>query len=380
MLPRLGDNWTTLLAAIEHTVRTGDPRYAPVAFVLAAHWLNHGRTLDAETLVTSVLQAGPPDRYQGLLLGVLAYRAHARGDYVEALRLADEAIALERTLDGPAPLARSLLIAAISEAELGLFIPALRHFDECIGLLRTLEQPQALAMALNSHAWAALRAGDVDLASSMIDECLSIIDQDGSPVVASGTLHTAGVIALTRTDVDLAEEYFAEAVRVGPDTHRGVAMALHGLGVVAVAKGDPERAVRLIEAGAVIGAAIKETNGPYWQAQVDKAFATAAAQLAPARLRAAQTTARRMNLRRAVDYALDTTNLRSATDEEDGQLLTTRERDIATLITAGLTNAQIARRLGVSSATVATHLKRILCKLDVRTRAQLAAWMSKTFV
>ncbi|MDN6175994.1 MAG: response regulator transcription factor, partial [Brevibacterium sp.] len=52
--------------------------------------------------------------------------------------------------------------------------------------------------------------------------------------------------------------------------------------------------------------------------------------------------------------------------------LTAREREIAEAVAKGMTNAQVARSLFVSNATVKTHLARIFYKLDVSTRVQLA--------
>ena len=50
--------------------------------------------------------------------------------------------------------------------------------------------------------------------------------------------------------------------------------------------------------------------------------------------------------------------------------LTAREVDVLRLVAAGLTNDDIASRLGVSPVTVKTHVTRILAKLGAETRAQ----------
>jgi DNA-binding NarL/FixJ family response regulator len=48
--------------------------------------------------------------------------------------------------------------------------------------------------------------------------------------------------------------------------------------------------------------------------------------------------------------------------------LTPRQRELLRLVAAGHTNAQIARRLGVSEGTVRTHLKNIYERLQVSSR------------
>jgi len=51
--------------------------------------------------------------------------------------------------------------------------------------------------------------------------------------------------------------------------------------------------------------------------------------------------------------------------------LTSREQEVLTLVGKGLTNAQIAPRLGVSESTVKTHVANVLGKLGLHTRHEL---------
>jgi DNA-binding NarL/FixJ family response regulator len=51
--------------------------------------------------------------------------------------------------------------------------------------------------------------------------------------------------------------------------------------------------------------------------------------------------------------------------------LTAREREVVTLVAAGLSNEEIAARLFVTPLTAKTHVNRAMTKLDARDRAQL---------
>jgi DNA-binding CsgD family transcriptional regulator len=53
--------------------------------------------------------------------------------------------------------------------------------------------------------------------------------------------------------------------------------------------------------------------------------------------------------------------------------LTTSEQEVARLIASGLTNNQVAARLGMSPHTVDGRLRRVFAKLGVNTRVELTA-------
>jgi len=60
-----------------------------------------------------------------------------------------------------------------------------------------------------------------------------------------------------------------------------------------------------------------------------------------------------------------------------GPQLTGRELEVAGLVAEGLTNQAIARRLSVAPRTAETHVENIRRKLQVRSRAQIAAWATE---
>ena len=60
-------------------------------------------------------------------------------------------------------------------------------------------------------------------------------------------------------------------------------------------------------------------------------------------------------------------------DETIATLLTPREREIAALVSAGMSNKEIAQRIEVSAGTVKIHLSNIFQKLNLSNRTSLAA-------
>jgi pimeloyl-ACP methyl ester carboxylesterase/DNA-binding CsgD family transcriptional regulator len=60
-----------------------------------------------------------------------------------------------------------------------------------------------------------------------------------------------------------------------------------------------------------------------------------------------------------------------------GPRLTGRELEVAGLVAEGLTNQAIARRLSVAPRTAEAHVENIRRKLEVRSRAQIAAWVTE---
>jgi DNA-binding CsgD family transcriptional regulator len=59
------------------------------------------------------------------------------------------------------------------------------------------------------------------------------------------------------------------------------------------------------------------------------------------------------------------------------ETLTRRESEVAGLVAQGMTNRELAQRLFLSVRTVETHVDRVLGKLGLHTRTQLAAWVQR---
>ncbi|WP_405943706.1 ATP-binding protein [Streptomyces sp. NBC_00932] len=83
-------------------------------------------------------------------------------------------------------------------------------------------------------------------------------------------------------------------------------------------------------------------------------------------------------LDRAVELALmdadsPATPLPRQLDSAPGDMLTRRERQVAALVSEGLTNREISQQLVISKRTADAHVEHILAKLGFSSRAQIAA-------
>ncbi len=63
-------------------------------------------------------------------------------------------------------------------------------------------------------------------------------------------------------------------------------------------------------------------------------------------------------------------------DQDDPRRLTPREREVALLVTEGLTNGGIAEELYISTKTASVHVSNILAKLGMSSRTEIAAWVA----
>ncbi len=65
---------------------------------------------------------------------------------------------------------------------------------------------------------------------------------------------------------------------------------------------------------------------------------------------------------------------RQAAEADPGRALTRREREVADLVSQGLTNRELSTRLVIAERTAENHVQHILSKLGLSNRSQLAVW------
>ncbi|MEV5877343.1 LuxR C-terminal-related transcriptional regulator [Streptomyces sp. NPDC052101] len=395
---RLDEEHDNLTCLLQWLSAGSDPRQLLLAGALALVDINRGYTAESRSMLAGALDRTHPgagDR--SLCLCMAALLAAWEGDHGEAVPLAEQAVALERRRPDRREdlLCRLLLVLSLTRLQCG-DQGTRADLEECLMIGRRVGDRVMTAFCLTLLAWQLLLGGrDTARAARLVDEALPVLRGEANPVLLRMILQTAGVIALERDDLAAAEAYFTESLGdtglpSGTDHLGGAGPALWGLAVSAVRKGRFERALRLFAAVERRGVSVTCVLPPPWlRARVEEAADTALRALPKVRAESALAAGRRLDPRQVVDYALD--GRRAVPPGADGaehggtgngadagsgghDPLSPREREVVTLVTAGLTNRQIAARLYVSVRTVETHMRNIRTTLGLRSRAHVAAW------
>jgi DNA-binding CsgD family transcriptional regulator len=262
----------------------------------------------------------------------------------------------------------------------GRLADAEAHLAESLALGERSGDILRISLPLWGLAETALLGGRVEQAVALSERGLTI-----SAAVADGSLLAPFLVTGTRARLaaDGSREAAAWVDAVGRIvTDSGVPTlrpALdHGLGLVALANGETGRA-RAHLADAIRG---WDRVGRTWEAT----WARLDAGVCHLRARRAGDAVELFGEARAVADSLGSRPLAERAAEllrdargrspieERWAPLTAREFDVARLISAGLTNGEIATELSIAPKTVASHVEHILAKLGAARRAEIAAW------
>ncbi|MEV7003554.1 LuxR C-terminal-related transcriptional regulator [Streptomyces sp. NPDC093982] len=367
-----------LAAAVACTEDEGGDRHMRLAVALARVHRELDELTAARRMLDSALRRVPSAPHRSDALALAARIAYKQGDRADTLRLAEEAVTAARGHDRPAALADAfdaLCVALLARRGFAAAVVAQRA---CLDITRRLGNDLATAVSQHRLAWALQHVGAVAEARALLAQCLPVLRTEAASHHHSAAVHTAGVLALAVGDDEAAEEAFVEGLRiVPPDTFHAM-YPVEGLAIVAAGRGEPRRALRLAAAAAQVRARIGVRPDAEWQRRVDAAVVRARSGLDAEAAQSAQAAGQDLSGGRLVAYALRSARALSGPRGRgaDAGPLTEREIQVAALVAEGLTNAQVAVRLGLSPRTVEAHLDRIRDKLGVRSRTRIAVWLA----
>ncbi|HEX6874991.1 MAG TPA: LuxR C-terminal-related transcriptional regulator, partial [Nocardioidaceae bacterium] len=370
-----------LREALRHAV--GDPRHAVLALEMvtalepywavtgrlgeARHWLAHG-------LAVAEADAGTRAR----ALAMAAWTAVMQGEPGTGRSMLDEAAALlaggaaEDTVS-----ARLLIARAVEISWRGSPAEALTPLEEAVAAARTAGDRPLESSALFVLALCRGFAGDLDGAGTALQACLDLTEPAGEVHVRSYALAALGMLALLRDDPEAAADLERQALVMKMDLgdRSATAFILEVLAWVAAAERRPERAATLLGAADALWRhlGVDPDAVPYLSVNRRRSEEQAGIDREAAAFRGAFRRGAALSDENVLAIALGQAPVEEAPEEPVP--LTRRELEVANLVGGGLSNREMAERLGISQRTVESHVESILRKLGFGSRTQVVAWV-----
>jgi predicted ATPase/DNA-binding NarL/FixJ family response regulator len=376
--------------ALDYCLRTGQDAWA-LSLAAALGWyhytrgdLGQGQALVGEALPLAAAQQGPAainddaaDRRTGLLIvgGVLAWATgqldHAQDLLLQALERSDKRGDMRRT--------------AIACAFLGHVARARGGWDASADWHRRAEASFRAEGSRQGVAWArhdlgllARDRGDFARAAELLQASLRDFRELDYGWAVAWSAWGLGTTLIAQGGLEEARPLLAEALQIYAELNdpRGVPQCLEALAQLACEQAHFEIAARLIGAAAALRVRIAASAPEPEQARTSAAERAIAAALGAPAAEQLIHSGRTMPAGEAMDLALAVAQGAAPGDPDRPQQvpLTPRERQVAALVASGRTNRQIGRVLGISEKTAEVHLHHVMSKLDVRSRAEVAAW------
>jgi non-specific serine/threonine protein kinase len=285
-------------------------------------------------------------------LGRTTWRAHALHglaltalfweEPAEALAMLEEALSLHRQGDDPLGVPLAHIQLATLHATLGESDPASAHAEECIALSERTGDQWCAAMARWTQALVAWREGRAGQVRACAREVLRLKEPFGDRL---GMAMSMEMLAWTASK----EGRHAEAAQL----LGAVQSALSSIG------GSLFRHLRVHhDRCATI------TRSALGESEFDRCVAAGASLPFEGALALA------LGRRQGVEQL-------SRPSARHGATLTRRETEVARLVAEGLTDREIAARLVVAQRTAEGHVQRVLTKLALTSRQQLAGWVAE---
>ena len=262
-------------------------------------------------------------------------------------------------------------------------------WEESLVLARDVGDNYLVGMTLANLGHPAVLQGDYERARALSEEALTLAHELGSAGVEimPTALVNLGLAALGLGEHERATASFEEALVMSQNMGRKpqVIEALEGMASLAGAMVDASRAARLWGAAE----AAREATGiiafsPGEWVLHEPHLVAARSRLGEAAWEEALVEGRAMSLDRAAEYALskeidqpEVLIPQEPSAYEPMGKLTRREREVALLVARGLTNRQVSAKLSISERTAEQHVARILSKLGLRSRVQIATWAAE---
>jgi predicted ATPase/DNA-binding CsgD family transcriptional regulator len=315
---------------------------------------------------------------------VRGFLAVLQNDPAAATPALARGITAARTTGQLDALAQSLAMASIAATMAGDRASAQRLLDEARVVADDVDDLGVTLMLYQAQALNGLLDRDLDAVRSAAVRGARLCRETGDLYSLDMMLMNQGLAALLSGNLRESEQRFAEALRIARQLDDRLAQCylLGALGCCAAGSREPRLAARLLGAmeslRVEVGATINAGLAPALAHATTSVTALLGRSTFGSEFRAGQQlgrdTAARLALRDAAPAGTASGN--TASDQDKAGILGQRETDVARLVADGLSNKQIGARLFISERTVESHVRNILNKLGVNSRAQIAGWVA----
>ncbi|NEC91731.1 LuxR C-terminal-related transcriptional regulator [Streptomyces sp. SID12501] len=374
-----------LLRGAQWMLEREDSRVQALAPALARSFLERGEGAEARRMLDRALAVpGPENEYRASTEWVAAWHAFGEGDYRRALKGSLEAVRMERALDRPARLILALALAAACHLELEEPAAGAALCEEAVRLLAEVEEPVAWIQAALGIVEVQIYLGDEDAAEDLLDryrmQTVRAFSGEGSAnsdILAYGRERAdmlSAQIAIARGDMAHAERLLIESLTRNAGHMRRVWL-VYGLAIVSSARGYHFRTLLCAELLKRWPASTGLRVERWWRTRLEAALVEAGSVCAPAKV----FKARRLASELTVDglgswFKQDAVAVPSSRPAQPLPQLTPREHQVVLMLSGGMTNYQMARRIGVSIRTVESHLDNVRQKTGLRSRVEIGIW------
>lgn len=343
-------------------------------------WIVRGLNTEGRMWVRRLDEAaapGAPERARVLWLS--AFLAVVQGDMAAYESMMDRADA-EAEATGDELASAYVLHVRAYAALIGSDMPeASRLFGAAIDLFRAHGDEGADLWARYNYGLAIALNGDMDRGRAVLAECVARCERQGEVFWRGWALWSRAAAEYLQGDLAVAERCCEQVLRLHArvDDRVVVGFTLTVLAGCAARTNRPNRAAILQGASMnvwrTVGAWPTRYEAFTEPLQADTDTVTTAIGWEVAIKEFADGAA--MPTGDAIAYALGE---RRVDPRKNGdQVLTKRETEIASVVAEGLTNQEIADRLGIARRTVDTHIDHILTKLGYSNRVQVATWVTR---
>jgi predicted ATPase/DNA-binding CsgD family transcriptional regulator len=391
-LERLEAEHDNLRAALSWTLESGAAELAfRLAGTLAVFWYRRGDVAEGRRWLETVLTTGgniPSKSTRGKVITLAACLERVQGNYERSKALGEESLALYQVLGDDVGAAQALFelgTTSLFQMDTELAWSAL---EEAATLQRTSGDAVGLGRTLFMLGSVALARHDYNRATALTEESLALSRKTGDETGVLFSLHVGTLASLGRGANQRVGVPLREGLKLSQrlKMRRLTAYHLHVAAALAGSQEQPVRAAQLWGAAEALRETLGAAFSPFHHHVYGAThIAAARAQLGDEAWEAAFVEGQTMLLEDAVEYALSeeehvqpratTAPAQQASARPPLSTLTRREEEVAVLVAQGFTNHQIATELSISVHTAATHVAKILRKLDLHSRGQVASLM-----